>query len=418
MYNKNLKTAVLVIMAFAASMSAVSAQNKDRAVFLEPKPGFYQNSILKDIREVAQRMSPPAERKILTADLSGYQLPDKVELYKNTQWHNPPVSQGNTNTCWCFSTTSFLETEAWRLNGIKVKLSEMYTVYWEYVEKARRYVEQRGESNFDEGSEANAVTRMWEKYGVVPEEAYTGLLGGRKFLNHEPMITEMKDYLAYVKANSAWNEDEVIGTIKSIMKKYMGVPPAEVTVNGTRMTPLQYLHDVLKINPSDYVDILSYEQEPFWSQVEYKVPDNWWHNSDYCNVPLNVFMDALKKAIHNGFTVSIGGDVSEPGFDRKTQCAIVPDFDIPSAYINDDARQFRFSNGTTTDDHGMHLVGSAMKDGKEWFLIKDSGSGSRNNDPSAPEFGYYFFSEDYVKLKMMDFMVHKDAVKEILSKIK
>ena len=72
-------------------------------------------------------------------------------------------------------------------------------------------------------------------------------------------------------------------------------------------------------------------------------------------------------------TVSIGGDVSEPGFDRDTQCAVVPDFDIPSAYINDDARQFRFSNQTTTDDHGMHLVGYMEKDGKDWYLIKDSG---------------------------------------------
>jgi bleomycin hydrolase len=129
-------------------------------------------------------------------------------------------------------------------------------------------------------------------------------------------------------------------------------------------------------------------------------------------------MDALKKAIHNGYTVSIGGDVSEPGFDRKSQCAVIPDFDIPSAFINDDARQFRFSNQTTTDDHGMHVVGSTTKDGKEWFLVKDSGSGSRNNDPNAPEFGYYFFSEDYIKLKMMDFMVHKDAVKELLTKMK
>ena len=107
-----------------------------------------------------------------------------------------------------------------------------------------------------------------------------------------------------------------------------------------------------------------------------------------------------------------------PGLDRGTQCAVIPDFDIPSAYINDDARQFRFSNQTTTDDHGMHLVGYLEKDGKDWYLIKDSGSGSKNNDPNAKEWGYYFFSEEYVKLKMMDFMVHKDAVKELLDMIK
>ena len=91
-------------------------------------------------------------------------------------------------------------------------------------------------------------------------------------------------------------------------------------------------------------------------------------------------------------------------------------FDIPVEEIDDNARQFRFSNGTTTDDHGMHLVGYYEKDGTDWYLIKDSGSGSRNNDETAPEFGYYFFRGDYIKLKMMDFMVHKDAIPDLLRK--
>ncbi len=414
------KLRIIIAAIFVSSYLLVPAfgQNKDKAKFIVPKPGFYQNSILRDDKEVNARLSVVPENKIFTVDLSGYDLPNKVSLYTNKQWHNPPVSQGNTNTCWCFSTTSFLETEAYRISGIKVKLSEMYTVYWEYVEKAKRYVEQRGNSNFDEGSEANAVTRMWKKYGIIPENDFSGLLDGRKFHNHAPMISEMKKYLESVKASSQWDEEGVISTVRSIMKHYMGEPPSEIVVAGKKMTPLQYLTDVLHINPDDYVDILSYEQEPFYRNVEYKVPDNWWHSTDYCNVPLEQFMEALKKSIHAGYTVSIGGDVSEPGFDRVSQCAIIPDFDIPAVYINDDARQFRFSNQTTTDDHGMHLIGSAVKDGKEWFLIKDSGSGSRNNDPDAPEFGYYFFSEDYVKLKMMDFMVHKDAVRDLLTKFK
>jgi bleomycin hydrolase len=114
--------------------------------------------------------------------------------------------------------------------------------------------------------------------------------------------------------------------------------------------------------------------------------------------------------------VAIGGDVSEAGFDRATQVAMIPTFDIPDTYIDENARQFRFSNGTTTDDHGIHLVGYLEKEGHTWYLIKDSGSGSRNNDPNALEFGFYFFRDDYVKLKMMSFTVHRDAVKDILKK--
>ncbi len=403
----------IVLCSFTVSLSG---QNKDKAVFRESKPGFFQNSIMKDDSNVKDKMEPGKARKSFVVDLSAASLPNKMDLYKNIQWHNAPVSQGNTSTCWSYSTTSLLETEAYRINKVKVKLSEMYTVYWEFVEKAKGYINTRGKSVFDEGSEGNAVTRIWSAYGVVPEDAYTGLTEGRKYQNHDEMLKEMKQYLESLKATSSWDEGAAVTTIKSIMNHYMGVPPAEVVVNGKKLTPVQYLKEVVKINPDDYVDILSYSQQPFYKQVEYEVPDNWWHSDIYYNVPLNVFMETLKSVVRNGYTVSIGGDVSEPGIDRYTQCAVIPDFDIPSAYINDDARQFRFTNQTTTDDHGLHLVGYLEKDGKDWYLIKDSGSGSRNNDENAKEFGYYFFSEDYVRLKMMDFMVHKDAVKELITK--
>ncbi|HLP71336.1 MAG TPA: C1 family peptidase [Bacteroidales bacterium] len=410
---KQLLTASAILALIPLSLSG---QNRDKAVFRTSQPGFYQ-TILRDDQEMQKKETPVDRGKSFVVDLSVTSLPNKVDLYKNRQWHNPPVSQGATSTCWCFSTTSFLESEAYRINKVHVKLSEMYTVYWEYVEKARRFIRERGNSAFAEGSEANAVTRMWRTYGTVPEESYTGLPDGRKFHNHTAMFSELESYLKSMKENSSWNEESGIATVKSIMNHYLGAPPAEVTVNGQKLTPVQYLKEVVKINPDDYVDILSYSQEPFYRKVEYKVPDNWWHNADYYNVPLNEFMSALKNVVRNGFTVSIGGDVSEPGMDRMTQCAVIPDFDIPSSYINDDARQFRFTNGTTTDDHGMHLVGYLEKDGKDWYLIKDSGSGSRNN-PESGEFGYYFFTEDYVKLKMMDFMVHKDAVTGLLQKFK
>ncbi len=411
-----MKKRISVFILLIISLNIMAQSNKDKAIFRQSKPGFYQNHILRDDLEMKERKEPAASARSFAMDLSSAALPNKADLYKNKQWHNDPVSQGATSTCWSFSTTSFLETEVYRINKMKVKLSEMYTVYWEYVEKARRYIRERGNSAFAEGSEANAVTRIWKKYGIVPHDTYTGLLDGRKFHNHENMFGELKDFLESMKDNSSWNEEQGLETIKLIMNHYMGVPPAEVKVNGKSYTPLQYLSEIIKINPDDYVDILSYTQEPFYKKVEYKVPDNWWYSADYHNVPLDVFMATLKSVVRQGYTVSIGGDVSEPGFDRETQCAVIPDFDIPSAYINDDARQFRFSNRTTTDDHGMHVVGYLEKEGRDWYMVKDSGSGSRNNDLNAEEFGYYFFSEDYIKLKMMDFMVHKDAVKDLLSR--
>ncbi|MGE5402806.1 MAG: C1 family peptidase, partial [Ignavibacteriales bacterium] len=211
---------------------------------------------------------------------------------------------------------------------------------------------------------------------------------------------------------SDWNEEKVISTIKSIMDHYLGKPPVKVMTEAGEITPQQYFEKVVRLNMDDYVDVISLMEAPYYKKMEYNVPDNWWHDSDYYNVPLNEYMNLLKNAVRKGYTITIGGDVSEPGYDPKAEVAMVPTFDIPSEYIDENARQMRFNNQSTTDDHGIHLVGYMEKNGKDWYLIKDSGAGAQ----SAKNPGYYFYHEDYVKLKMIDFMVHKDAVKDILMK--
>jgi len=411
------KISVFVAFAMITAMVVAQVPHKDKAVFKEYQPGYYQNYILKGIEDFSKKDETPKVETRFKMDFSGMALPTDIDLYKK-QWCNEPVSQGNTGTCWCFSTTSFFESEIFRLTQQKVKLSEMYTVYWEYVEKAKYFIKTRGTSAFAEGSEANAVTRIWKNYGVVPLEAYSGMLQGQTYHNHSLMFEEMNTYLQSLKTSSAWNEELALGTIKSIMNSYMGVPPSKILVNGKEMTPQEYLNNVLKVNVDDYLDITSLLEKPFYTQVEYKVPDNWWHSADYYNLPLDKYMEVVKKAIRSGYTIAVGGDVSEPGFESFAQVAMVPTFDIPSEYIDEYSRQFRFSNKTTTDDHGLHIVGYIEKDGKDWYLVKDSGSGSRNVGKQSKSFGYYFFHEDYVKLKMMDFMIHKDMMKDFLSMFK
>jgi bleomycin hydrolase len=387
----------------AFSQEKTPEKPKDKGVFVESKNPFF-DEIRKSVEAFDAVKSAP--RKSFVVDLTGFETPLDLAAYKPV-WHNPPVSQGNTNTCWCYSTTSMLESEVYRLTGKKVRISEAFTVYGEYLERARRFIRERGRSAVAEGSEANAVTRDWKLYGCVPLEVYSGLLPGQKFPDHSKIIAEVKGYLDHVKASNAWDEDEAVRTVKAILNHYLGAPPERFTVEGREYTPATYLRDYLKINPDDYVDVVSYEQQPFGQQVEYEVPDNWWHSADYHNVPLDTFMKIIRGALQHGYSVALGGDVSEPGRSPEKKVFMIPDFDIPSSAINDDARQFRFSNGTTTDDHGIHLIGYQELNGKAWFLIKDSGSSAHNYDPK----GYYVLTEDYVKLKMMDFMVHKDAVK-------
>lgn len=393
------------------------AQQPEKGKFIVYEPGYYQNTILKGVEQfnaIKESVAPQATFKL---DATGLFIPDNKTEF-NTLWHNQPVSQGNTNTCWAFSAISMLESEIYRLSRQEIKLSEMYIAYYEYLERAKLFVQTRGNIYIGEGSEMNAVIKNMKKYGILPYTAYSGLKSEQEFHSHDIMFEEVKAYLQGVKKANAWDETTVISTVKSILDHYIGTPPSTVSVNGKTYTPQQYLKEVARLNPEDYIDVLSIMQQPYWKQVEFEVPDNWWHDKSYYNIPLADYMKILKKALNQGLTVALAGDVSEAGFlSREANAALVPGFDIPSAAIDENARQFRFSNETTTDDHGMHVVGYKEYAGTTWFLLKDSGAGSRTGGKEINKnFGYYFFHEDYVKLKMMSYLVHKSALIDLMPK--
>ncbi len=405
-----LKMQILLCVLILVSVTNAQDQKKDHARFIEEKNEFWDH-IKEENKKFRERDQVTTPKKVMRMDFSGIKLPESLDQFKY-QWHQEPISQGNTGSCWCFATTSFFESEIYRLTNRKIKLSEMYTVYWEYVEKARRYVNERGNSLFDEGSMGNAVPRIWKKYGVVPAEAYTGMLPEQKFHDHKLVFSEMKGYLESIKENNAWNESDVLANIKAILNHYIGEPPLKVIVNNEEMTPLEYLEYIIQLNFDDYVDILSLYEKEYYKNVVHPVPDNWWYSADYFNVPLDKFMMIINRALSNGYSLVLGGDTSEAGYDSHLEVAMIPTFDIPSAYIDEYSRQFRFSNKSTTDDHGIHAVG-IMKEGSEyWYLIKDSGSGARN----GPHKGYRFYHQDYVKLKMIDLMIHKDALGDLSGK--
>lgn len=392
----------------------------------------YYDPVLKEMREIAekeraerdsvtaeirkrqkeQKDKEKGEKKTLRFDFKGIKKPKSPDDFKKA-FHFPPVPQYRTGTCWCFCTTSFIESEVYRQYEKKIKLSEMHTVYYEYIEKVRRYVKERGDSEFGQGSECNAVFRIMKKYGAVPYEVYPGLIEDERH-EHTQMFEEMNNYLKYVKKHDYWDEEKIIETLKVILNRYLGKPPKSFNYNGNKITPVKFLHDVLKINLDEYVDFMSTLSIPFYTKGEFEVPDNWWHSEDYHNVPLNVWYDIIKKAITNGYTIAIGGDVSEPGYNGLEDAAIVPDFDIPQKYINQDSREYRFYNHSTGDDHGIHLVGYTKVGGRDWFLIKDSARSSRHGKFK----GYYFYRDDYIKLKMLTFTVHKSVAKDILKKFR
>jgi bleomycin hydrolase len=392
------------------------------------EPG-YDDPVLEELREereallaerdslrkiVDERYAKEAETEKdealeLRLDWSAIQKPVSPDLFTSA-FHFPPQPQYATGTCWAFGSTSFFESEVHRLTGQQVRLSEMWTVYWEWVAKARRYVREYGHSNLGPGSQFHGTREVYRQYGAVPLDAYPGILREDGRHDHSLMTKEIHSYLRWVKENDFWFEEKVIGYVRMILDEFMGSPPEHFEYRGRTCTPQEFCENVLELTMDDYIEICSTLREPFGDWMVLDVHDNWRRRNDYLNLPLEDFYRVIKSALQDGYTAALGGDTSEPGVDGRQDAVVVPSFDIPGEWINQASREFRIYNRTTTDDHGFHLVGYLELDGRDWFLDKDSNRSSRLGEHK----GYFFYDGDYIRLKMLSAMVHRDRLAGLL----
>jgi bleomycin hydrolase len=403
MNNRTLIGFILVLL--AAACLAISCGPRQPA-----GSGPAAGPIKHDTAIYIQETSEGKTQTVLSVDLTGFEKPaDPAEFTKF--FHLPPVRQDNTGTCWSFAATSLLESELRRQGKAEVKLSEMFTVYWEYVEKARRFVREKGDSFLGQGSEPNSAMERIRQYGLVRASDFTGLLDGKTSHDHGPLFREFRDYLSGLAAKNEWGEAGALAGVRAILDKHLGRPPDRIAVDGRSLTPLEYLKD-LGLDPGDYVAFISFMYLPFYAKGEFRVPDNWWHSREFHNLPLYEFSMALLRALRRGYTATLAVDFSEPGYSGENDIAVVPTFDIPSSYIDQSSREYRFTNGSSTDDHAVHCVGYLESAKGNWFLIKDSWENAYRGKAK----GYFFYQEDYTRLKCLMLLVHKDAVKEVLDK--
>ncbi len=326
----------------------------------------------------------------------------------------PVKEQALTGTCWSFATTSFIETEALRLGKKEYDLSEMFFVYHTYLQKAQDYVMFHGKANFSEGGQAHDVLNVVKEFGIVPESAYKGIAYDLPFHNH----AEMVENLTSIVENAAKKEKVLLPpwylAFKSVLDSYLGVPPVNFKVGEKEFNPKSFNEIEIGFKPEDYVEFTSYTHHPFYELFDLEIPDNWSHDR-YMNVPIDDMMRIIDNAIDNGYSIDWDGDVSEDNFEKgyKTGKAILREKDITR--IQDQGfqryRQKTFENYTTTDDHLMHIVGTAKdKDGRLFYLTKNSW-GNYNGFG-----GYLYMSKEYVKLKGLAILVHKDAIPRDIAK--
>ncbi len=145
----------------------------------------------------------------------------------------PVKNQGQSGTCWCFSSTALVESEMLFDKKPETDLSEVFTVYNLYLDKAEKYIRRRGNTRFTEGGLQQDMLYSTDNFGAVPQEVYQGI-GKDTILNHDgPMEGKLKAYLDKVLQD---NPDTIPQSWKSgykaILDSYLGAPPATFTYNG------------------------------------------------------------------------------------------------------------------------------------------------------------------------------------------
>lgn len=359
----------------------------------------------------------------------GYQFTEVVSVPAT-----PVKNQAATGTCWCFATTSFMESELVRMGKGTYDLSEMFIVRQKYMNQLQDNYIRQGEGNTGQGSLAHTFKNAYKQVGIVPEDVYTGISYDSKTHNHSELAKYMQA-IADVAVKAKKRSPEYDKLIANLFDTYLGKLPEKFTWQGKEYTPKSFAAS-LGLNMDDYVELTSFTHHPYYVKFDVEVPDNWEHQLMY-NLPLDEMVETVDYALNNGYSVCWDGDVSERGFSFKNGIAINPEvkkvedlsntdrarfekldekarleevfkFEQPylEIHVTPEVRQEGFEAFVSTDDHLMHLTGITKdQNGTKYYVTKNSWGTERNTFG-----GYLNMSESFVRAKTIYVMVHKDAI--------
>jgi bleomycin hydrolase len=322
-------------------------------------------------------------------------------------------NQGHSGTCWCYSTTAMTESELLQMHKPGLDLSETFTVYNLYIDKAIKYIRRRANTRFAEGGLGQDMLNAVANYGAMPQEIYPGI-GRDTIMAHDYKMADiLKTWLDSVLAA---NPDTVPANWKDgfvqILQSYLGKPPAEFDFNGKHYTPQSFAAEFIPEKPSDFIGLTSFTHHPFYTSFAMEVPDNYNSNT-YYNLPLDELINTVKQSVQKGYTLTWDADVSNIGFRQRNGVAmwvtnagdssVFPAFTEPA--YSQDIRQDLFDKQVTQDDHLMQITGVAKdENGKEYFIVKNSWG------EVGPYKGYIYVSVPYFAINTISVIVNKKAV--------
>ena len=359
--------------------------------------------------------------KIPAQDQTEPEQGKKIAIDKQV-WASPFKSQGTGGSCSIHSVVSFLESEMYRLHQTKLELSQLYCHYNSYIEKIQQCLRYRDPNSFRKGGHFGDVLRVIEKYGTMPYEAYEGTLENENISKYKDLFNELRSFIKdlYVKAQKnelhiTWDNGIVtnpwLEELTEILDKHMGAFPETFTYNGQEYTPKQFAQSVLDLRFDDYVKLTSYSYIPFYQPGELLVRDNWLHDHDFYNLPIDEFIRTINHAIDHGYSITVDIHITRELYsDPSRNYAEYREDEV----VDQDVRNELFDNWLTSDVHLFHLIGIAHDEsGKTYYLIKDSVGKEMDADPPL------FYSENYFRARALAVMVHKNGIpNDIQEKLK
>ena len=302
----------------------------------------------------------------------------------------PVKQQGHSSLCWIYAMLATIETEH-LVQGDSVNLSPIYLTRQYLSSEAEAYYFAQGKGSLSQRGMAPMTLHLIDRYGVQPYDYY-----------HAHQQTNMNvlwrrvGKLARTASARRMGVETYRKQLDDLLDQELGFMPRYVHMLGAEYTNGEFGRSVCMTD--EWVALTSFTHHPYGMRFQLEVPDNVMDDT-FLNVPLDTLMAIIDRSLSNGHPVCWEGDVSEEGFSFPKGFGTLKD-------AGDEARRQReFESFETTDDHCMVLVGLARDNaGRRYYLAKNSwGTGNRFG-------GYMYLSEDYVRLKTICIVAHRDQL--------
>ena len=388
---------------------------------------------------------------VATLPMMGQNDSNTNEGYQFTVSKELPVTsvknQSRAGTCWDYAGTAFLEAELLRMNKGEYDLSEMYTAFVDYMDRAAAVIRCHGDMSFSQGGCFGDVLHCMEKYGLVPEELMRPGVMYRDSLSNHSELSSMTNPMVKAAAQSGSLQSDsayqllALKAIRAVHEVYLGVPPEKFNYKGREFTPKSF-YESTGLKADDYIQLTAFLHEPLYSSYAVESPDNWRHDLSY-NVTLDELLAVTDHAIETGYPVGWDSDVSEPGFrtNVKNGFCVLPataaqaaelkgsdmahwtgmssqdiqdeaaNHPTPQRWVTPEERQLAWENHETNDDHLMLIYGTAKDQmGNEYYLVKNSwGEVGKYK-------GMFYCSKAFFRYKTVTILIHKDALSSDMKK--